>query len=89
MKQKDYEKFRIGCEMLEQSGADFILVGDAGEGQCLQAGRAEDICGDLLFIACCEYMASRIKESGESKFHALIDLQVLVNAGIDAAYKED
>lgn len=89
MKQKDYEKFRIGCEMLEQSGADFILVGDAGEGRCLEAGKAEDISGDLLFMACCEYMASRIKDCGESKFDALLCMQMLVNDGINMAYDKD
>ena len=89
MKQKDYEKFRIGCEMLQQSGADFILVGDAGEGKCLQAGKAEDICGDLLFIACCEYMASRIKDCGESKFEARLCMHTLVDSGIYTAYGKD
>lgn len=89
MKQKDYEKFRIGCELIEQSGADFILVGDAGSGKCYQSGRCEDVPGDLLFIAVSEFMASRLKDAGDEKFQALIDLQVLVNAGIDAAYKED
>ena len=89
MKQKDYEKFRIGCELIEQSGADFILVGDAGSGKCYQAGRCEDVTGDLLFIAVSEFMASRLKDAGDKKFQALIDLQVLVNAGIEAAYKED
>ena len=89
MKQKDYEKFRIGCEMLQQSGADFILVGDAGEGKCLQAGRAEEICGDILFTACCEYVASRFKDCGDSKFEALLCMQMIVNRGIEMAFGED
>lgn len=89
MKKKDYEKFRIGCDLIAESGADFILVGDAGEGKCFEAGRAEDISGDLLFTACCEYVAGRLKDCGESKFHALLNMQMLVNHGIHMAYGKD
>lgn len=89
MKQKDYEKFRIGCEMLEQSGADFILAGDAGDGRCYEAGRSEDIPGDLLFIAVCEFMASRLKEAEENKFQTLIELQIMVNKAVDMVFDKD
>lgn len=83
---KDYEKFRKGCELIEQSGADFMLAGDSGDGRCYEAGRSEDIPGDLLFMAVCEFMASRCKDSGEDKFQTLIELQILVNRAVEMAF---